>query len=321
MCVDSSDSEEEAKEPYRPRAYLTQHYRSTSPPPPSPYSPSPYPTSPPPIPPHGHHVAVPSRRTPTPSLSSLKSRDQTMSVGSDSYPVHEEIFIDSQKQSDYLRGMKERLREKSHSRSPHSHSPSPPPPRPPPPQHRKREPPPKPPRGSTLEEVLDEVPSEEAQLVIRSVDGIVDMDAKKLYHNFQKIQLENGQAEGQKGGQSAELTSPSGHSSLQRKISLSSNDVREVQHVNSLVEMFEHVWKKGPPSPSTALSSSPSSNHFRQRFPHQNSIPSVPPRPSRPARPPRPTGSSSSHEEAPAIPPHTPAPLLPPKPLSSKVSG
>ena len=275
------------------------------------------PTSPPPpVPPH------------QPSQSPLNSFRQNRTASVDMYPVHEEIFIDSHKQSDYLQGMKEKLKQKrSGSQSPvHSTTLSSPPS-----HHRKREPPPKPPRGSTLIDDDDDDPPEEAQQVIRSVGSIVDMDARNLYHSYRRITLTEREVDGRDGGsregkgqgeKSESERSPQWrHSRLQRKMSWSSDNLEKMpRHVVSLVEMFEKNKQS-----YLLTGSSPNSGGFRLRLPAHpapgDSAPILPPRPSRPFRPPRIFGRSlTSDDEPPAVPPHTPAPLIPRKPQGSRVS-
>lgn len=272
--ADSSDSEDDTKEEFRSQACGLM---------------CPHPTSPPPLVPH-HEV-------PSSSGSSLRQH-QTHAI--DLYPVHEEVFIDTHNQSNYIQGMKERLKRKSGSQSP----PFPPTQPPPPLQRVKRQPPPKPPRGSTLFE--DVFPPEEAHQIVRSVDSIVDMDARKLYHRITE-DFQGEESVGEDRGKDKEPPPQQRrHGPLQRKMSWSSDDLRERRHVISLVALFE---RDGGPSPITT--------HFRQG----ESIPALPPRPTQPPRPPRSSGTSSKSSNPPVIPPHTPAPLIPPRPSGSKVSS
>ena len=159
-------------------------------------------------------------------------------------------------------------------------------------------------------------PPEEAQLVIRKVDSIVDMDAKKLYENYLKIDRardKDGIVEGVGEGEGRGAPVISTRRQLRRELSWSSDDIRKKErHVNSLVEQFENsnrTTTESPPPP------------FRHRIPgvpvRGASAPTIPPKPSRPPRPPRPWGSTS--DNPPVVPPHTPAPLIPPRPLGSKV--
>ena len=289
---DSSDSDDDAKEEFSPRAF------------------GPPPTSPPPL--------VPPHQVPISTLHALR---QHQPHNLHLYPVHEEIVIDAGKQSEYVQAMKEK-RSRSHSPS---FSPTPPSPHT---QPVKRQAPPKPPRGSTL--IEDDVFQQEDAQVIRQVDSIVDMDARDLYHSYNKMNRVGrerdgldergggGRGEGREVGGDEGSLSQRQRQQLQRRLSFSSDDVRERRHVTSLIEQFER-------GKTAALMAGfpPSTTHSKHRLPdcpvRGNSAPSVPPRPTQPPRPPRFTGGGSG--DPPVIPPHTPAPLIPPRPTSSKVKG
>ena len=241
-------------------------------------------SSPPPLVPPHRTSGPASNHTPMPRLQA----------------VREEIFIDSHKQSRYIQDLKIR---RSTSRSPTPPSP------PPPVQKSRKQPPPKPPRGSTLLED-DVFPPAEAQKVIRKVDSIVDMDSRKLYHNYRKIGLK-----GEEKGEEPRLVE--GKSRLRRQVSWSSEDLRKRRRgVTSLVKMFENGESSS--SGGTTGSSPPP---FRSRVPEGIvrgvSAPALPPRPTRPSLPPKPSAPSG---EPPVIPPHTPAPLVPPRPSGRMVS-
>ena len=188
---------------------------------------------------------------------------------------------------------------------------SPTPPSPPPAVGRaKKQPPPKPPRGPTLLED-DVFPPFEAQRVIRKVDSIVDMDSRKLYHNYRKIGLK-----GEEKWEDPRLIE--GKPRLQRQMSWSSEDLRKKKRkVTSLVKLFENgdtsllpVATGSPPPP------------FRHRIPEGpsrgNPAPALPPRPTRPSLPPKPRSHSG---QPPTVPPHTPAPIIPPRPTGRVVSA
>ena len=231
----------------------------------------------------------------------------------DSYPTHEEIVIDQEKQTNYMKCQKGKQK---------SPSPSP---------NQRRKPPPKPPRDFPVEEgggrELTVRQREEIHNVIKRVDSIVDVDSKRLFRQMVRnppaakpkphlkpkppVMRKHSQGSNDLPAPSSDLLSSS--SSAEQPTDPSRN--RSPSHVASLIQKFEFT----PPSPQ----SSPSSPKKVTPFKRANSLetitapslqhpPAPPPKPRAPPRPPKPLPSFS-----PILPPRTPLPRLPPKPPGS----
>ena len=240
----------------------------------------------------------------------------------DMFPTHEEVFIDKQKQVNY---MKNHMEKQEALRTAVGRSPQ-----------QKRKPPPKPPRNFPVEgeegegEDLTARQREEIHNVVRRVDSIVDMDSKRLFRQMAqnspahrprpKPRPKPAVAEKKRRlSRSSEhipgLSSPAVQPQLPPK-SEPSSQKGSPSHVASLIHKFESESPPrqiSPPSPKKIIPLHRTRSSEVIIVPNFHHPPVPPPKPRAPPRPPKPLPMSS-----PIIPPRTPLPLLPPKPVGSK---
>ena len=287
-------------------------------PPPRPSSPPIYepvsaPEAPPPRP------APPRSRSASPLPVSIPPRSASNSVvieswqgrkrSADQHPAHEEIFIDQQKQENFVKNMKQQKQDSNRTHKDRVLEDS---------RFAKRKPPPKPPRnweeeeeeGGGAKDGLTSGQREEINKVVRRVSSIIDVDVRQLFNHVarqppppikpkpQRVKLARVR---KKLSRSAEQLSPG----LKRTSCIVPTPVID------LVQMFE---SKTPPQEITPhsprkmlLNRTQSSEPELSKFiPPKSRAPPVPPKP-----------YHSGVEQPPDIPPRTPAPLLPPKPPGS----
>ena len=212
----------------------------------------------------------------------------------DMFPTHEEVYIDKQKQVNYMKNHMDKQEEseaqKAVGRSPRL----------------KRKPPPKPPRNFPVEgdegEDLTAGQREEIHNVVRRVDSIVDMDSKRLFHQMARNSpshkpkpqpkprtavAEKKRRLSRSSEHISELSSP--EVQLQPPPKLEPSSQRgSPSHVASLIQRFESESpprQVSPPSPRKRLPL----NRTRSSeiiVPNFQQPPVPPPKPRAPPRPP-----------------------------------